>query len=90
MRFFSSAGEWDDENCTMALPFACVKSKGAFFILNENMVVLHSWSACCFLVTFTFFFFSQARNSLTAGLAFLTGTVCRCHFFIVIIVIIMS
>ena len=62
----------------------CLRQKQrCFFILNENMVVLHSWSACCFLVTFSFF--SQARNSLTAGLAFLTGTVCRCHFFIVII-----
>ena len=34
----------------------CLRQKQrCFFILNENMVVLHSWSACCFLVTFTFF-----------------------------------
>ena len=44
----------------------------------------------CLLLSCYFHFFSQARNSLTAGLAFLTGTVCRCHFFIVILLHISS
>ena len=34
--FPPSAGEWDDENCTVALPFACVKNKGGTFCQEQN------------------------------------------------------
>ena len=61
MRFFSSAGEWDDENCTMALPFACVKSKGAFYF--ERKHGCSSFLVCLLLSCYFHFFFSGSEQS---------------------------
>ena len=53
-------------------PWRCLlpasKAK-VLFILNENMVVLHSWSACCFLVTFTFSFSGSDQSDRWVGLS---------------------